>query len=329
MPALTKNAERENLQRLKRQNRERPLHLTHMRHQERNADEATPEMEGIWFENMKEVMREIDWATEGTALPREGSFNFLDLGCCPGGFSSYILKKNPDAVGVGVSLPDGHNYRLEEELRPRHELIWADLLRYRLRPTPEGADLVDLPWGFCCRQFDLVVLDGHPLRLQKARTTSVGPRLLVAQLILSLQTVRRGGTIIVKLSAVERPDTQAILYMLDALASQLTTCKPVSMHATRDTFYVVAQDVQMEGIPPASHGWTLRMDRLLWDLMLRWATVTFGALVDDLQAWDFVCPHKLLLTTYRKRLDKLAEPVLRVQCLALEGLRKQELGDGL
>lgn len=31
---------------------------------------------------------------------------FLDLGCSPGGFSNWLLLNNPDATGVGVTLPD-------------------------------------------------------------------------------------------------------------------------------------------------------------------------------------------------------------------------------
>lgn len=107
------------------QHRQRPLYSSQTRNQQQSADNATPEMEAIWFCNMKTVMWEIDWATNGTALPLTGNgpFRFLDLGrvrrlprsgqafahlwcsrCCPGGFSSYILEKNYDARGVGVSL---------------------------------------------------------------------------------------------------------------------------------------------------------------------------------------------------------------------------------
>ena len=38
-------------------------------------------MQATWFENMKKVMNEIDWATEGRAIPLEGPLHFLDLGC--------------------------------------------------------------------------------------------------------------------------------------------------------------------------------------------------------------------------------------------------------
>ncbi|KAL1727909.1 hypothetical protein EV714DRAFT_253315 [Schizophyllum commune] len=336
MPALNKKkaSGREQLARLKREHQKRPLYATHARNQQRNADEATPEVQATWFENMKKVMNEIDWATEGRAIPLEGPLHFLDLGCCPGGFSSYILKKNSDACGVGVSLPSGHDYLLEEEFRPRHELCWADLLRYPMQESRYGArakGFDDMPWGLRCRHFDIVVLDGHPLRSQKVDTSNVGPRLLVTQLLIALQTARRGGTIIAKLSGVDRPDTQAILWMLDALSDRLTTCKPVSMHATRDTFYVVAEGMQKEGwvgmdVDGGRYARVLGIEEVIHGLEERWADVTFGGgkRIAEGRMWEAVGCGEGDKVAFRKRMDELAEPVVLVQRLALEGLAKEE-----
>ncbi|KAL1747161.1 hypothetical protein HDZ31DRAFT_32463 [Schizophyllum fasciatum] len=342
MPALNKpekkaTSEREWLAQLKREHHERPLYSTHARNQERTADEATPEVQAIWFKNMKEVMHEIDWATDGEVLPREGPMNFLDLGCCPGGFSSYVLEKNPDATGVGVSLPSGHEYLLENELRARHELLWADLLQYDVRSAPVAAAVgfVDLPWGLRCRQFDLVILDGHPLRSQKATTNSVGPRLLVTQLLLALRTVRYGGALIVKLSGVDRPDTQAVLWALDALATRLTAYKPVSMHATRDTFYAVAEGVFMEGwvgvdVDGGCGARVLRVEDVVAGLEARWAAATFGKgkRIEEVGMWAAVGCEGTERMAFKKRLNKLVEQVVRVQRRALEGLAEDERSRG-
>ncbi|KAJ6542272.1 hypothetical protein B0H10DRAFT_2244686 [Mycena sp. CBHHK59/15] len=85
-------------------------------------------------------------------------FRFLDLGCCPGGFASYILGKNPRASSVGISLPTesgGHSCLLEEENFLRFELHWADL-------TQLGVGTVS-SFPVARGPFDLVLIDGHPL----------------------------------------------------------------------------------------------------------------------------------------------------------------------
>lgn len=235
-----------------------------------------------------------------------------------------------------MSLPSGHDYLLEEELRPRHDLCWADLLRYPMRESRHGnrrKNFDDLPWGLRCRHFDLVILDGHPLRSQKVDTSNVGPRLLVTQLLIALQTVRRGGTIIAKLSGVHRPDTQAILWMLDALSDRrLTTCKPISMHATRDTFYVVAEGMQREGwvgMDRDDGRWArvLGILEVIHGLEGRWADVTFCGdkkRVAEGRMWEAVGCGEGDKVAFKKRMDELAEPVELVQRLALEGLAEEE-----
>ncbi|KAJ3997348.1 hypothetical protein F5050DRAFT_1569492 [Lentinula boryana] len=56
--------------------------------------------------------------------------------CRPGGFSTYILKKNKESTSVGVSLDPaqgGHLYLLEEPLRVRQTVIFADMTNLSTR----------------------------------------------------------------------------------------------------------------------------------------------------------------------------------------------------
>jgi len=49
--------------------------------------------------------------------PRKGPLRFLDLGCCPGGFTSYILSNNPSA-GISSEIETGgHRFLLEDRRR--------------------------------------------------------------------------------------------------------------------------------------------------------------------------------------------------------------------
>ncbi|KZV88588.1 hypothetical protein EXIGLDRAFT_722551 [Exidia glandulosa HHB12029] len=324
---MTKDFRR--LQQLKSQDRKRPLFDSHLRNQQKSADEATPEVEAAWFRNMKWVMSELDWATNGTVLPLSGNgpFRFLDLGCCPGGFSSYILGKNDAAQGVGISLPDGHNFLLEPEYRQRYTLILEDLLRYRLSMAPwsSSTSLVDLPLELSSA-FDLVILDGHPLRKQQERASRVGPRLLVAQLIIGLQSVRLGGSLVVKLANAKASDTQRVIYLLDALSQRLTLCKPVSMHATRDTFYAVAQGLQIGGMCGNCRT-EVRLDVVLASLQHGYALLSSAGVSSRQSAlWDNICSQQEM-KKYAKRLDELTAPVIRVQCDALEGMLREEVRD--
>ena len=60
----------------------------------------------VHFQKCYGVMAEIFEAHDSLvgALPADG-FNFLDLGCAPGGFSSFLLDDARCRTGFGVTLP--------------------------------------------------------------------------------------------------------------------------------------------------------------------------------------------------------------------------------
>ncbi|KAJ6627994.1 hypothetical protein B0H10DRAFT_2210083 [Mycena sp. CBHHK59/15] len=121
------------------------------------------EVEGHGKEGME--IRTGIGAEMGEDDVRAMPFRFLDLGCCPGGFASYILGKNPRASSVGISLPTesgGHSCLLEEENFLRFELHWADLTQYQLGPTFIHDPLLQ-SFPVARGPFDLVLIDGHPL----------------------------------------------------------------------------------------------------------------------------------------------------------------------
>lgn len=315
------------LEQAKAQHRNRPLYNSHLRNQRQISDFAPRDLQERWFNGMKLALNEIDWATHGAVFPDAGPFLFLDIGCCPGGFSSYVLEKNPDARGVGISLPTpaGHDYLLEDDLRPRHELIWADILRYSFGgaiPSPSPGS-VPLPWGLRCRQFDLVLLDGHPLRTQTHTAHAVGTRLLAAQLLIALQSVRLGGALVVKLANTRAADTQRVLCALDALSAQLVLVKPATIHATRDTFYAVARGIRPSG-RAVPHAREVHLARVVETLMGRYAEYAADTQsVNKEWLWESLCSRADLLA-YAQRCKELTAGVDRVQCDALEGAMQQE-----
>lgn len=158
------------------------------------------------------------------------------------------MTKCPEATGFGVSLPverGGHGYQLENHLRSRFTLFLSDLTRFQLgSENIPDSQLAKLPSKIRHgRNFDLIVLDGHHLRTNTEVEHCEIDHLLISQLLIALQSVRIGGTIVIKLSRFSVIRTVKIIHMLEFLSSKLSVVKPVTMHRTRGSFYAVAKGV--------------------------------------------------------------------------------------
>jgi hypothetical protein len=127
-----------------------------------------------------------------------------------------------------------------------------------------------------------------------------------------------------KLSKPEHPVTVKLLYMFDMLSLHLASWKPVCMHATRDTFYVVAR-----GFGQGQEGYRLQV--LLDGLKALWMSLTYGEVhssgtisVTDL---DFIVTKKGL-KAFQHRLRQLSHHIWQVQASSLHAW-KQAQADGL
>jgi hypothetical protein len=250
--------------------------------------------------------------------------------CCPGGFTSYVLNTNSDATGVGISLDvekGGHAYALEEPLRSRFTLHFANMLAINLGTQPinrsdiysDDEPLIPPPFSESVRPFDAVILDGHYLRTYKtahSETPWDRDRLLVSQFIIALQAVAIGGTLVVKMSHAEVVPVAKLLYMLDVLSQTVRLWKPESMHATRGTFYVVAK-----GVGFGEHGEHLDycIDGLrgVWQELYSGGEEGKGRFMADTDL-DFVVTNEDLVDSYLPRLIKLCNPVWWRQGNALQ-----------
>ncbi|EPQ53652.1 hypothetical protein GLOTRDRAFT_45291, partial [Gloeophyllum trabeum ATCC 11539] len=287
------------------------------------ADNADRKLQQYWFHNMKKIMREIDNHTGCIPFRR---LDFLDLGCCPGGFSSYILTKNRKARGIGVSLPveeGGHESMLENEFQPRFDLYFADITSFQLGPsTIDHERFWSLPTPISSGRFDLVIVDGHQLRTQVSEYAAPWDidRLLISQIIIALQTVRPGGTIIIKLTHPESIMTAKVLFLLESLSKRLSTYKPRTMHTKRGSFYAVARGLGKESD---------RLPEVLHALKELWVEMTFGGeegkgrflLWGDL---DFAVTTEELHRAYLDRLIELGRGVWDAQAQALHAWFKKK-----
>ncbi|KAF7297753.1 FtsJ domain-containing protein [Mycena kentingensis (nom. inval.)] len=303
----------------------------HVEYQRKQADSQNPERVQGWFKSMQSVIEEIDQMMK--VVPERSRFRFLDLGCCPGGFTSYILDKNPDARGAGISLPvesGGHACMLDEEHLQRFDLYWGDLTRYQLGAVAiADPTLADLPPGVTPDSFDLVLIDGHPLRTAPGSNAHLPPelhllgdRLLISQLIIGLTAATLGGTIILKASKPERRITSQLIYLFDQLCAWVHTWKPTCVHATQATFYVVGKGFGV-GVPLGVR------DYVLQGLMDLWVLLSYGGkngegrrfLPNDL---DFIVGTETLEGSYAARLQGLSEHIWNVHRQSLEGWRRAQ-----
>ncbi|KAG8924557.1 hypothetical protein FRC00_005005, partial [Tulasnella sp. 408] len=162
-----------------------------------SAQPSTVETAISWLKTYCKSMHDMN--RQMKFIP-DGPLNFLDLGCAPGGYSKCILETNPMAVGTGVCLPvhdGGHLFMLPKYMRTRYTVHYADMTKYNLRKG-EGKGYV-YPPPFQPASFELVVADGHPLHSREFNAW-VPHVLLVTQLIIAINAVKEGGTILIKLS---------------------------------------------------------------------------------------------------------------------------------
>ena len=190
--------------------------------------------------------------------------------CAPGGFSFYILEKNTVAKGTGISLHLADSGLPMQPMKrcSRYEFVTSDVLRYDFSPTdgpplptiPHAEDLQPIPTSWRHR-FDLVLLDAHSIAPSIHHAPSADPNpisdanaartrdiystaLLVSQLLLALETLAPGGTLVLsKLHRLAAASAAHVLYLLDRLSAELVVHKPRGVHTARSSFYAVAKGV--------------------------------------------------------------------------------------
>jgi hypothetical protein len=289
-----------------------------------------------WFNRMKLQLMEIDAQT--ACVPARGKLDFLDLGfvihclldmrligvrsCCPGGFSSYVLEHNGRARGLGISLrPEsgGECFLLEEHLRRRYEFVSADIADYQLGPALfESSFLQPLPEGFDDGVFDLCFLDAVPIWQEQKIKGWDSQRLFISQFILALKGVKRGGTIVIRLSRPELLYTARMLWILDRVSQELRTCKPLTIHAKRPSFYAVAVGVGL-GVEAS------RLPAIVDQFQRLWVELTFGGeegegrWLEDVDL-NFLISQDDLIDTFADRLIDLSRSVWVVQTQTLSRL---------
>ena len=232
---------------------------------------------------------------------------------------------NPRATVRGISLPlaqGGHRLRFTTGSPDR---VWCDFLDIAMlvdelsaEPTPEGhcyvKEVVKCP--DLGPSFDLVFGDGQVLRTHQRPATRQGTeplRLGLAQLILGLERVKRGGTLVFLLHKADSwPNVQLIHRF--AQFSDVQLFKSRSKHTFRGSFYLVAKNVDPTAAVAA---------QCLRDWRLTWHGATFGGPAGTGVGRTPPSPDEVqaVLNAFGDSFIELARPIWKIQA---DALAKQE-----
>lgn len=271
-------------------------------------------------------------ATTGILTLQEPGARVLDICMAPGGYSASALKYSPHARVSGISLPPslgGHPLIIWHGTNdPRVEVLFADVTmfasEYSVTNFPANhPDLsnfsLDRPWAN--ESFNLIFCDGQVLRTHAPHIASYreqceAGRLTCSQLILAMQRIKPGGSIVMLLHKVEMWQTVKLLSNFDKI-SELQLFKPLISHKTRGSFYLVAKNLQ----PYRAEAFDDIKD---WECARKKANVPGPADEGYPSPLDSVKKQKLeegvagLLANFGERLIELGEAMWKIQKNALK-----------
>jgi len=250
----------------------------YFKHQRQRADNVGSKGEYKFYNMMRQIGDELQVSTGGLSLTSRDTepIKVLDLCMAPGGYTTSALRYNPSATAFGITLPPGeggHKVLLESA---RSRVLFLDITMLAKEFGVEKAPLAHPDNDkflslrpFLEHKFDLVFCDGQVLRTHRRadyREHHEALRLTVSQLILAMQRIRKGGTLIMLLHKIEAWDTAELLYLFQQFSS-IQVFKPKSKHAIRSSFYLIAKDVQpdTDAAKAAVESWKRA-----------WWTATFG-----------------------------------------------------
>ncbi|TVY93142.1 hypothetical protein LAWI1_G001265 [Lachnellula willkommii] len=170
------------------------------------------------------------------------------------GYTAAVLKFNPRASSFAITLPQdqgGHPLHVERSRLAGLQLLDVTMLinEYTDKPIPPNHPdrekfLTIRPFRF--HSFDLVFCDGMVLRTQQRENYREGNeviRLATSQLILAMQRIKAGGTLVMLLHKIDSFPAANLLHIFSKFA-KVEAFKPQKKHATRSSFYMIAKDVQ-------------------------------------------------------------------------------------
>ncbi|KAM0795672.1 hypothetical protein BDR22DRAFT_825811 [Usnea florida] len=232
-----------------------PVASVHFNMERNIADHSTHKDQKRHFNIMKRIGDEMQRETRALSLQHPRA-EVLDLCMAPGGYTASVCKYSPQAHVSAITLPEcqgGHHVFVRHGSGTRVEVMQADITRFAAEfgvtenPTDSQLDPAifssERPFP---KPFDLIFCDGHVARTQDmlshSRATEAS-RLICSQLIIAMERIKSGGTIIVLLHKADYYDNVKLIRLFDKI-SRLQLFKPVKGHGKKSSFYLVAKDMQ-------------------------------------------------------------------------------------
>lgn len=227
--------------------------------QRKEADHSSKQMQQIFYKMMQDIGQEMQRDTGALRIApatKDLPPQFLDLCMAPGGYSAVVMRYNPSVRSYGITLPEadgGHKLRFTKNCSIKQmdlTMLSTEFGVDSIRDShPQREDFITQR-PFEEISFDLVFCDGQVLRTHRRpeyRESIEAVRLTVAQLILALQRLREGGTLIMLCHKAE--NWQNITsFSLFSKFSRLQLWKPSRIHGKRSSFYMIARHVQTQSV---------------------------------------------------------------------------------
>lgn len=284
---------------------------------------------------IQEIGEEMEEQTHALSLavrPQNGDevVWVLDLCMAPGGYSTDIMRLTPNARIRGISLPKEHkgyelclpvDYMDGRKFRCDYfdiTMLYREFgLRFEDIPQdhPEKSKFVSAPL-FPTLRFQLAICDGQLLpesrrRLPRDRLIEAN-RLRTAQLIVAMQRLTEGGTLILLLHKVDAWDTVLLLHQFSKFAT-VELFKSEWKFTNTNGFYLIAKNVrpQEDAAKDAVKVWKEE-----------WRHTTIGGANGLGEAVE--APNREAIETvlekFGSRLIELARPIWAIQT---EGLKRK------
>lgn len=219
---------------------------TEARFQARRAlyAEGVPDDYTVFRDQFEQAMDDINHQSGGALLSVR---KFLDLGCAPGGFSTWVLRKNEMSRGVGVTIGmEKNGWGLvqagwEESMVEQYQYVEADICDQvawtTIQDKINGMHTCDLVIaGAIWRAQDPEKSDGDLPANQAERT-----RLRISQLVLALRNLSEGGCLVAVMSLKPSAMTVTLLLLLKQNFERTVATKGKTLHRMRSSYYLVCQ----------------------------------------------------------------------------------------
>ena len=290
--------------------------------QRERADTADAQGSTNFYRMMIKIADDMHASTGALALPASPGrpIKILDICMAPGGYTEAALRFNNGAQAFGITLSEeqgGHKLHFNKDLLAGRFFGDVTMIfkEFTDQPIPENhPDRIKFTpvRPFRSHRFDLIFCDGKVLRTHTRSTYREGKevtRLETSQLILALQRIQESGTLVMLLHKIDSWRSLEILYTFSKFAD-IEVFKPVRIHATRISFYMIARDVKPQH-PDAQAA--VKKWKITW-----WST-TFGG--EDGTGESKKDPDDAhvckVLTEFGGRLMELGRPIWNIQANAL------------